>query len=177
MRWLNPLWMAVEERFLQERVMVDGSETAAAMSVLRSRLAENGIVAIFFGNEGRRTTEAPFLNHRIRVATGPVAMACSTRAALMPLFALRSPDETFDVILEEPLEVPSAGDDGGAFDKVAAAMVRRLEPYARRYPEQWRGWNELLAVDAAEELTADLVTQARATGNTPSRDATRRSAT
>ena len=160
-RLLNPLWMAVEGRFLRQRVMIYGSDTAAAINALRSRLAENGIVVIYFGNEGRRTTEVPFLNHRVRVATGPVAIACSTGAALVPLFVVRNADETFDVTLEEPLEVPLADDGAGRFDNVAAAMAWRLEPYARSYPEQWRAWNELIEVDVAEELPASFASTRR----------------
>ena len=149
-RLLNPIWMAVEGRFLRHRVMIYGNDTAAAINVLRSRLGENEIVVVYIGNEGRRTTEVPFMNHRIRLATGPVAIACSTRAALVPLFVVKNADETFDVTLEEPLEVPLAGDGAEKFDNVAAAMARRLEPYARSYPEQWRAWNELIEVGVAE---------------------------
>jgi lauroyl/myristoyl acyltransferase len=157
---LNPLWMRVEERFLKERVVICGKDTATAVQVLRTRLAENGFVVIFVGNEGRHTTEAPFLNHLIRLATGPVAIAHSTGAALIPLFAVREADGTYDVILEEPLGVPRAANDRKKkFDEVAAAMAGRIEPYARRYPEQWRGWNELIAVGGPDELPLGGVAQ------------------
>jgi lauroyl/myristoyl acyltransferase len=149
-RLLNPIWMGVEERFLKERVLIQGEDTAAAVKRLRGRLAENGIVIITVGNEARHTVGVPFLGHRLRLAVGPASIARSSGAALLPGFAVRNGDGAFEVTIEAPLEVPPAGSDHARLGEVAADLARRLEPYARRYPEQWSGWNELMAEGAPQ---------------------------
>jgi lauroyl/myristoyl acyltransferase len=143
-RLLNPIWMRVEERFLQERVLIEGVETKPAIRRLKARLAENGIVVITIGNEARRTVEVPFLEHRLRVATGPAFIAQSTGAALVPGFAVRGNDGTYEVTLESPLPVPPRDAGPERLVEVAAALARRIDPYARRFPEQWSGWSELI---------------------------------
>ena len=145
-RLLNPIWMHVEERFLRERVLIDGVETEPAIKRLKSRLAENGIVVITVGNEARHTVEVPFLKHRLRVATGPAFIAQSSGATLVPAFAVRGTDGTYEVTLESPLPVPPRDAGPERLIEVAAALARRIEPHARRFPEQWSGWNELIPV-------------------------------
>ena len=143
-RLLNPIWMHVEERFLRERVLIDGVETEPAIKRLKSRLAENGIVVITVGNEARHTVEVPFLKHRLRIATGPAFIAQSSGATLVPAFAVRGTDGTYEVTLESPLPVPPRDAGPEALIEVAAALARRIEPHAQRFPEQWSGWNELI---------------------------------
>jgi hypothetical protein len=152
LRLLNPVWMRVEERFLRERVMIRGADTAAAVKRLYERLAENGIVVITVGNEARHISEVPFLRHRLRLAAGPVSIAQSSGATLLPAFAVRDADGTFEVTLEAPLPVPQVGARGEQFYETAMVLGRRIEAYARRFPEQWGGWNELVT---EEDLASD----------------------
>jgi lauroyl/myristoyl acyltransferase len=147
-RLLNPVWMRVEERFLRERVMIRGADTATAVKRLHDRLAENGIVVITVGNEARRTTDIPFLRHRLRLAAGPVSIAQTSGATLLPAFAVKDADGAFEVTLEPPLPVPPAGAGREQFRETATALARRIEDYACRFPEQWAGWNELIPEDA-----------------------------
>jgi lauroyl/myristoyl acyltransferase len=151
-RLLNPVWMRVEERFLRERVMIRGADTAAAVKRVHERLAENGIVVITVGNEARRTTEVPFLRHRLRLAAGPASIARTSGATLLPAFAVRDADGSFEVTLESPLPLPPAGASREQFDETVMALGRRIETYARHCPEQWGGWNELVP---EEELASD----------------------
>ena len=146
-RLLNPIWMRVEERFLKERILIRSAETESAIKTLRSRLAENGIVAITVGSEARRTIEVPFLNHRMRLATGPIYIAQSSGAMLLPAFAVRTADGAFDVTIEAPLSLPPLESSHGGIAEVGHALAQRIEHYARRYPEQWEGWNELIRGD------------------------------
>jgi lauroyl/myristoyl acyltransferase len=149
---LNPVWMRVEERFLRERVMIRGADTQAPVKRLYERLAENGIVVITVGNEARHVSEVPFLRHRLRLAAGPVGIAQSSGATLLPAFAVRDADGAFEVTLEEPLPVPPLGAGREHFYATALALGRRIEAYARRFPEQWGGWNELVP---EENLASD----------------------
>ena len=146
-RLLNPIWMRVEERFLKERVLIPGIETEPAIKTLRSRIAANGIVVITVGSEARHTVEVPFLKHRLRLATGPIYIAQSSGATLLPAFAVRRTDGAFDVTIEAPLSLPPLEAGRERLTEVAEALARRIEPYAQTYPEQWGGWNELIPAD------------------------------
>jgi lauroyl/myristoyl acyltransferase len=139
--------MRVEERFLKERVLIPGVDTGPAIKTLRSRIAANGIVVITVGSEARHTVEVPFLKHRLRLATGPIYIAQSSGAMLLPAFAVRRADGAFDVTIEAPLSLPPLEAARERHAEVAGALARRIEPYARTYPEQWGGWNELISAD------------------------------
>ena len=139
-RFLNPLWCRVENRFIEERVLIPDNDAAPAMAILRARLASNRCVIITVGAQAHRFAEVPFANHRIRVPAGPIRFAQSTGAMLLPAFAFQAENGAFDVTIENALPA----DKAGTFDSVAAAYAKRLEPYVRKYPEQWTGWDYLL---------------------------------
>lgn len=140
-RFLNPFWRRVEDRFIEERVLIPGEDAAPAMAILRARLAANRCVIITVGAAAHRFTEVPFFRHHIRVPTGPIRLAQSTRAVLLPAFAFATEKGGFDVTIESAL--PPAN-KSSTFGSVAAAYAKRLEPYVKKYPEQWTGWDYLL---------------------------------
>jgi lauroyl/myristoyl acyltransferase len=147
-RFLNPFWVRVEDRFLGERILIRGDDTKPAVDTLRRRLSANGIVTITVGDEARSIVEVPFLRDRLRMPIGPIRLAQTTGAALLPAFALARDDGGFDVAIEAPLAVPSATAGRERLPHVAAAYARRLEPYVEAHPEQWRGWANLIPREA-----------------------------
>jgi lauroyl/myristoyl acyltransferase len=136
-RYLNPLWRRVEDRFINERVLIPDDDAAPAMEALRARLTANGVVFITLGPEARRFVEVPFLHHRIRVPTGPIRLAQDTGAALLPAFTFADDDGSFEASVEPAIASPHGR---GTFDVVAAAYAERITPFVRAYPEQWTGW-------------------------------------
>jgi lauroyl/myristoyl acyltransferase len=136
---LNPIWTGVEERFLRERiVMAPGAETAA-LRALRRRLDANGVVSISVGAQGARTVSLPFLGAELRLATGPISLAASSGAPLMPVFAIRDAHGGFHVTVEPPLDVGTGDTRGRRQQEAASAYARRLETWVRRWPGQWLG--------------------------------------
>jgi len=138
-RWLNPLWTRIEERFLRERlVMKPGSETAA-LRALRRRLEENGVVSISVGAEAARTVDVPFLDGRLRLATGPLHLAAASGAPLLPVFSVREPTGGFRVEIEPSLAAPADESRRDREARMARDYAARLEPWVRSYPGQWLG--------------------------------------
>jgi len=138
-RYLNPLWTRVEERYVRERiVLVPGQETRA-LRKLRSRLAENQVVSISVGDEGVQTTTVPFLAAHLRLATGPITLAAAAGASLIPAFAVRDGTGTLCVELGPPLEVAGERDRQMRLLGVSKRYAERLAPYVRQYPGQWLG--------------------------------------
>jgi lauroyl/myristoyl acyltransferase len=155
---LNPLWCAVENRHLTERVVIENNDASSALRRLRERLARNRIVSITVAETGRRTAEVRFLNGTLRLATGPVHLAYSTGAALLPVFAVRAADGAYEVTLGPALPVEKDG--APAYAAAVRAYAAMLEPFVRRYPDQWNGWLALGRI--VEEMPSFATSFARA---------------
>jgi lauroyl/myristoyl acyltransferase len=136
-RILNPIWTRIEDRYLEERVRV-GNGSGSALERLRARLQENRIVSITVGDEARRTVRVAFFDIGLRLATGPLHLARTAKAVLLPVFAVRKDREALEVHVESPL-CGAAGDDGDGFYETAAlGYAERLERYVLAYPNQWQ---------------------------------------
>jgi len=142
-RFLNPVWTRVENRYLAERVTIHDDEPASALATLRARLKENRIVSITVGDQARRTVEASIMGTTARVATGPLHLARSMNAVLIPVFTVMRDTGTLVVNVERPL---MTGDDDQAesYESVAQRHARMLEHYLQQFPGQWilRGVND-----------------------------------
>jgi lauroyl/myristoyl acyltransferase len=140
-RYLNPLWTNVEDRFIDERVTIQGDNAASALAILRARLAANRVVIITVYSMAHKFVEVPFFHHSIRLPTGPMRLMRETGAPLLPACVFANDDGHFDVTIESAL--PSS-DKQGAFDSTARPYAKLLESYVRKYPEQWGGWEYFL---------------------------------
>ena len=139
MRWLNPIYVGSEDRFLAERITIKGASFAALMT-LRERTKQNCLVGMRAFHVGHRVFELPFFHGRVRIAPGPVELALATGAVVLPSFAVRNADGVQEVHVEAPIEIDGRGDRHDAVVAAMTAYVRRLEPYVLRYPGQWAGW-------------------------------------
>ena len=93
--------------------------------------------------EGSRIVEAPFLGSIIRLAAGPVRVACKSSAPLLPVFGLKIGCDDFSVRIEEPIEFPRVDRDEAA--RLATnGFLTALAPMVLAYPDQWRGWSDLI---------------------------------
>jgi lauroyl/myristoyl acyltransferase len=141
MRFLNPQWMKIEDRFLVERVLIAGEEASAALGVLRNRLAANGVVSILVTDTARRTYDAKFFDGTLRVATGPLHLSRSSGAPLFPVFTVRSEDGVYDVWVGRSLDVDDASEPN--YGAAIRGYVTMLEPHVLKHPDQWNGWVSL----------------------------------
>ena len=80
-----------------------------------------------------------FFGAKAATATGPVVFAQRTKAALLPCFIVRQPDNTHKIIFEPELELK----EGQTSQETIALNIQRLtdiiERYIRKYPAEW-GW-------------------------------------
>jgi lauroyl/myristoyl acyltransferase len=143
MRFLNPVRAGIEERYVRERVMLSIDGPTAALRGLHRRLRGNGVVSITVRERALRPAIVPFLDGTIKLASGAADLAYATRAALLPVFAVREPDGRHRVIIEPPLELRRDLPRAGAVDLALRQYSERLAPRALAYPGQWRGWLHL----------------------------------
>jgi lauroyl/myristoyl acyltransferase len=139
-RYLNWIYRDIERLYVGERLMVERAEFAAAMQRMRDYLKDSGTVYFSVGGRGRRTATARFLGGRIIVATGPLAMAYTTGAAVLPLYTRRVGPSRYEVTVGAPIQIPKAADGKPDYEAAVQNFADALTPHVLRDPGQWRGW-------------------------------------
>ena len=81
--------------------------------------------------------EVPFFGSPAQLPDGPVRVAMRTGAALVPVFGLRLPDDSFLVQVEPALELPHTGDVEADVAAGMKMVVEALERHISQHPEQW----------------------------------------
>jgi lauroyl/myristoyl acyltransferase len=141
-RVLNPFWARAENHYLKERIVIRSEDTRPAMTKLRQRLNEHGVVSITVGPWARKLIATPFLAGYINLPPGPIRLAQSTGAVLLPVFTVRGSNRVVEVHVTPPLM--NANDEGDVeldIESILRKMATRLERYVIRYPHLWRGWS------------------------------------
>jgi len=78
-----------------------------------------------------------FFGEPARLPDGPVRVALRTGAALIPIFGLRLPDETFLVQIEPELKLSRSGDLEADVEAGMEQIAATLERIISTQPEQW----------------------------------------
>ncbi len=118
----------------------------AAKGCLRG-LRKNEVLALVgdrdFAGKGM---EIDFFGKPAVFPVGPAALALQTKAKIIPGFMLRNPDDSFDLIMNKPLEYTPSGDNDKDLREIITKYKSIFEEYIQRYPEQWymfrRFWKE-----------------------------------
>ena len=100
-------------------------------------LKANGIVGLV---ADRDTTNSgavvEFFGAPARLPDGYAQLMARTGAAAVPCFGIRRPDDSFEVHIEPPV-IPGQGDGPGNQILYMDKVLRVVESYISRYPEQW----------------------------------------
>lgn len=141
LRVLNPIRIAVERRFLADRVVIDPAAPKLALRRLAEHLDENRVVSITLWVQAGRVTMVPFRDTELALPGGPAALALKSGAALLPVFTERNEDGTFTVTIEAPLNPgPDETADASREARVAGMLTRQsalMDGYFRRLPSQY----------------------------------------
>ncbi|MGH6891444.1 MAG: lysophospholipid acyltransferase family protein, partial [Dongiaceae bacterium] len=141
--YLNRIRCIPEDRHLEQRIMFDRNAPSTAMRRMMRALKAGEVVSIVaVSTEGSDMIKAPIFGGWLPVAVGAPRLAALTGAPLLPVFTVRDPKAGFRIVVEAPIEI--------AFDRttdercIAAAteFLRRSEPWARKFPGQWRAWSK-----------------------------------
>lgn len=112
---------------------------ACVMQTIQA-LRENRLVFIPIDqNFGTAGIFVDFFGTRAATATGPVVLAQRTKAAILPCFIVRQPDDTQRVIFEPVLELQEGNFPQETISLNIQRLTNIIESYIRRYPAEW-GW-------------------------------------
>ena len=151
-RWLNPIWVRIERRYLAERVVIDPANPNHATQQIKQTLNSNGIVSITaIRGAARKPAAIRVLGARFRLGLGAPILAYETGAALLPVFTLRLPDGSFRILIEAAIPVPS---DRPRIEAAMASLEllgERVDRHVRAMPGQWNWWYMEPAEDVEEQ--------------------------
>ncbi len=136
-RLLNPIYTAIERRFLKERLVFSGNRTKKVNAIIKSKLRDNQPVMVLVTPLGRRTSTLPFLHGQIRIATGALNFACETGAPVLPVFTVRKANGEIETIVEPALDRPRYRSRSETIEAMLQDYVPRLEMYVAQYPDQF----------------------------------------
>ena len=109
----------------------------SGIEILR-HLRNNGVVTMS-GDRDYLGTGWPidFFGKKVAFPVGPVALAMSSGAVLIPAFVLKRADGKYFGKLENAIPIVSEGDREEVIEKNLNMTARIFETYIRKYPEQW----------------------------------------
>ncbi|MFA4888598.1 MAG: lysophospholipid acyltransferase family protein [Candidatus Omnitrophota bacterium] len=135
----------VEKIFMDKRARL-GVKTIysqprnACVNATIEALRHNEIVFIPIDqNFGTAGVFVDFFGRKAATATGPVVLAQRTKAALIPCFIIRQPDDRQEIIFEPALELVEAATAQETVIKNIQKLTAIIEVYIRKYPAEW-GW-------------------------------------
>ena len=131
---------ALVNRFREDKgiSVIEVDESPFSAIPILKHLRQNGVVAMmgdkdFFGN-GKLIS---FFGKQVRFPIGPVTIAMTSGAALIPAFILKQPDGKYFGVLEEAISLTCKGSREQAIQKNLEKIAVIYETYIQRYPDQW----------------------------------------
>ena len=85
--------------------------------------------------------EVEFLGHPASAPRGPVTLALRTGAALLPIFALRGPDDRLRLEVGAEIDLVPTGDPVADVSEGTSRVCAAIEHMIHRHPEQWNWAN------------------------------------
>lgn len=140
-RFINPIWVRAENRYLGTRVVIDPEHPKRAPEEIRAALAANAVVSITaIRGASRKPAAITLLGCRFELGLGAPLLAIETGATLLPVFTLREPDGAFRVIVEEEIALDRRAPRVEAATAAVQKLGARLERHIRAAPGQWTWW-------------------------------------
>jgi KDO2-lipid IV(A) lauroyltransferase len=78
-----------------------------------------------------------FFNRKALIPKGPAAFSLKTGAPIIITMLVREKDDSFKLIMEEPIRYKSTGDYEKDIIILMELYLKRCEKYIRKYPDQW----------------------------------------
>jgi len=137
---LNPVRTRVEDRYLEDPVLLFEGRGGSAFQELGKHLDKNRLVVIAANGSEGAPLAIPFLGGTLKLALGAPTLALLHDVPLLPLFAVPDDAGGFDVTIEPPIGSGSNRATSCKASEMTRCYAQLLETYAKRYPTVWRSW-------------------------------------
>ena len=148
-RFLNPIKIAGECKYIGERVVIEDNQTGPAMRRLAAGLAENKVISITVINLARKVVRVKCLEGEISLATGPAKLARRQGARLLPVFTTRTGLNNVQITIDPPLPLDSSSPEEDCIKAACKVYGDSLGRHLRKYAGQWQGWTTVSNPGAA----------------------------
>jgi len=128
-------------RFMQDMRREVGIAVISAQGGIRHAaqvLRRNELLALLVDapNKGK-LAKVRFLQDYAQFSTGVATLAIRTKAAVLPGYIVRLPDNTFKGSIGEKIEFQFSGDFRRDIQHFTQSLVNSLQGFVKQYPEQW----------------------------------------
>jgi len=112
--------------------------TRAGLSQVVKALAANEMIVTAVDRDLAGTgMEVEFFGHPARIPTGPASLAIRRGAAVLPVLALRNPDDSYQAIGLPMIVADAQAEPKAEERRITELLVRHLEHIIREHPDQW----------------------------------------
>ena len=145
MKFLNPIRIGAEARYLASRIVIGRENPALAMHTALRALKNGDFVSITAGAwEGQLISEVMIDGRVLELSTGAPRLAALARCPLMPVFVVRDDvNAEIRVIIEAPLTIDRTLPRDMLVQSVASQFAELHQNYISLSPHQWRDWEKL----------------------------------
>ena len=126
--------------------MIDGDHTIGPLRRMKALLKENRIISITVTPAASHVDEFEFLGGALKLPRGPIELAQSTGAALLPVFTVGA-RAVPKVEISPSVSPPSR--DPESIAATERSVVSWLKNCIEVHPSDWIGWRADLFVSAA----------------------------
>jgi lauroyl/myristoyl acyltransferase len=138
--FLNPFFNRIENRYLEETVIVHENNTIEVMQLLGNHLAAGKAVRMPANAAFSNPYELPLLGGTFYLGLGAPTLALLHDAVLLPTFCLPDGAGGYEMIVEAPLNDGSEPPTADAARALGRRYTEILEAYLKRHPLMWRNW-------------------------------------
>jgi KDO2-lipid IV(A) lauroyltransferase len=122
------------------------------------RALRNNEVVFLIADENERSggVFVNFFNRLASTTPGPAILHLRTGAAIVPIAFYRDHDNTHKIVIDPPLDRPSAGTRRKDIEELTKVITKKIEEHVRGYPSQWmwthRRWRTRPPGDKAQGI-------------------------
>jgi len=114
-----------------------GSSPFSLVSMVQA-LRKNEIVCLQGDrNYGRRGIRVDFFGGPVTFPPGPILLAMASKAPLIPIFIIQEDEKGYHFLVEDPVPMQDTGNREEDIRENLIRVVRILEAYLGKYPDQW----------------------------------------
>lgn len=142
----------VDDLFVSQRQIRGVKVIPVGVTVLRScysALKNNELIGLLGDRDFTHSgIETEFLGKMVSIPKGPAMFALKAGAAVVPVFMVREPDDSYRLIYERAVDCKPAETSEENIKAVTKKFVNVIEGYIRRYPDQWFMFRKFWSEDA-----------------------------